>query len=152
MLVFKKVITSAEAEILRNIRNECKDFMTRSTSFITEEQQQAWFKTAHERYDLYIAYSVEHGAVVVDAGYGLIHKDGDVSLLSGGLLPQYRDKGLGSILFKHLIDNCDKKKTIQLEVLNTNTRAYKVYEKLGFKVISTNSKVTFMEYQYDSSI
>ena len=68
MLVFKKVITSAEAEILRNIRNECKDFMTRSTSFITEEQQQAWFKTAHERYDLYIAYSVEHGAVVVDAG------------------------------------------------------------------------------------
>jgi len=46
MLVFKRVTTPAEAEILRTIRNECKDYMTRSTEYITPEQQAEWFKTA----------------------------------------------------------------------------------------------------------
>jgi hypothetical protein len=38
--VYKKVETELDAEILRQHRNVCKDFMTRSTSYITEQQQQ----------------------------------------------------------------------------------------------------------------
>lgn len=151
-LVFKRVTTTAEAEILRNIRNKCRSFMTRNTDEISAEQQQEWFKTAYKRYELYIAYAIEHGSVVVDAGYGLIHLNENEYLLSGGLMPDYRDRGLGLYLFKFLIDNCNKQLPVRLEVLKSNTRAFKTYERLNFTVIGENEHLYFMEYRYDSVI
>jgi ribosomal protein S18 acetylase RimI-like enzyme len=152
MLVFKRVTTPAEAEILRTIRNECKDFMTRSTDYITPEQQAEWFKTSFKKYELYIAYAIEHGVVAVNAGFGVIHLEHDQYLLTGGLTSDYRDKGLGTPLFKFLIDNCNKQLPIRLEVLKNNTRAFKTYEKLGFVTISENERIFTMEYKYDSVI
>lgn len=151
-LVFKRVTTASEAEILRGIRNQCRDFMTRSTEEISEQQQQQWFQTAYKKYELYIAYAIEHGAVIIDAGYGLIHLNDDEYLLSGGLVPEYRDRGLGSNLFKFLVDNCNKQLPIRLEVLKTNTRAFRTYERLNFAVIGETDRIFIMEYQYDSVI
>ena len=151
-IVFKRVTTPAEAEILRTIRNKCREYMTRSTDYITPEQQEAWFKTAFRKYDLYIAYAIEHGVCIVDAGFGVVHKNEDEFLLTGGLVPEYRDKGLGKIIFKFLVDQCHKSLPIRLEVLKTNTRAFKTYEGLNFKVTGENEKLIFMEYQYDSVI
>ena len=151
-IVFKRVTTPAEAEILRTIRNKCREYMTRSTDFITPEQQEVWFKTAFRKYDLYIAYAIEHGVCIVDAGFGVVHKNEDEFLLTGGLVPEYRDKGLGKIIFKFLVDQCHKSLHIRLEVLKTNTRAYKTYESLNFKVTGENDNLYFMEYQYDSVI
>ena len=152
MLVFKRVTTEAEAEILRTIRNKCASFMTRSTEEISPEQQKAWFKTAFKKYELYIAYYVEYGAVVVDAGFGVIHLEPEQYLLTGGLVPEYRDKGLGKHLFKFLVDNCNKQLPIRLEVLKSNIRAFKVYESLGFQVDGETDKIYTMEYKYDSGI
>lgn len=152
MLVFKRVTTSAEAENLRLIRNQCKDYMTRSTSFITPEQQEEWFKTAFKKYELYIAYYIEHGSIAVDAGFGVIHLEDNEYLLTGGLVPEYRDKGLGTPLFKFLVDNCNKQQPIRLEVLKTNTRALKTYEKLGFIQTGEFDLIYTMEYNYDSVI
>ena len=81
--VYKKVETELDAEILRQHRNVCKDFMTRSTSYITEQQQQEWFRHAHTKYDLFLAYEISHGAIINDIGYGLIHKNEDAYLLTG---------------------------------------------------------------------
>ena len=151
-IVFKRVTTPAEAEILRTIRNKCREYMTRSTDYITPEQQEVWFKTAFRKYDLYIAYAIEHGVCIVDAGFGVVHKNEDEFLLTGGLVPEYRDKGLGKVIFKFLVDQCHKSLPIRLEVLKTNTRAFKTYEGLNFKVTGENEKLIFMEYQYDSVI
>lgn len=151
-LVFKRVTTTSEAEMLRVIRNQCKDFMTRSTDYITPEQQQEWFKTAYKKYELYIVYAVEYGAVIIDAGFGVIHLNDNEYLLTGGLVPEYRDKGLGSTLFKFLVDNCNKQQPIRLEVLKSNTRAFKTYEKLGFTITGEDDRLYFMEYRYDSVI
>ena len=151
-IVFKRVTTPAEAEILRTIRNKCREYMTRSTDYITPEQQEEWFKTAFRKYDLYIAYAIEHGVCIVDAGFGVVHKNEDEFLLTGGLVSEYRDKGLGKVIFKFLVDQCHKSLPIRLEVLKTNTRAYKTYEGLNFKVTGENEKLIFMEYQYDSVI
>ena len=151
-IVFKRVTTPAEAEILRTIRNKCREYMTRSTDYITPEQQEVWFKTAFRKYDLYIAYAIEHGVCIVDAGFGVVHKNEDEFLLTGGLVPEYRDKGLGKVIFKFLVDQCHKSLPIRLEVLKTNTRAYKTYEGLNFKVTDENDNLYFMEYQYDSVI
>lgn len=151
-LVFKRVTTTNSAESLRVIRNQCKDYMTRHTGYITPEQQQEWFKTAFKKYELYIAYAVEHGSIIVDAGYGVIHLSEDEYLLTGGLMPDYRDKGLGQPLFKFLIDNCNKQLPIRLEVLKNNLRALKTYDKLGFIVIGEEDRIYKMEYKYDSVI
>ena len=151
-IVFKRVTTPAEAEILRTIRNKCREYMTRSTDYITPEQQEVWFKTAFRKYDLYIAYAIEHGVCIVDAGFGVVHKNEEEFLLTGGLVPEYRDKGLGKVIFKFLVDQCHKSLPIRLEVLKTNTRAFKTYEGLNFKVTGENEKLIFMEYQYDSVI
>ena len=151
-IVFKRVTTPAEAEILRTIRNKCREYMTRSTDFITPEQQEEWFKTAFRKYDLYIAYAIEHGVCIVDAGFGVVHKNEEEFLLTGGLVPEYRDKGMGKLVFKFLVDQCHKSLPIRLEVLKTNTRAYKTYEGLNFKVTDENDNLYFMEYQYDSVI
>jgi ribosomal protein S18 acetylase RimI-like enzyme len=151
-IVFKKVTTDVEAEMLRRIRNECRLFMTRSIDFITPEQQLEWFKTASEKYDLYLAYQITHGAIIINVGYGLIHKNDDASLLTGGLLPSYRGLGIGQVLFKFLTDNCSKSKPVRLEVLKTNTKAFIVYIKLGFEVIGETDRLYFMEHKYDSPI
>ena len=151
-IVFKRVTTPAEAEILRTIRNKCREYMTRSTDYSTPEQQEEWFKTAFRKYDLYIAYAIEHGVCIVDAGFGVVHKNEDEFLLTGGLVPEYRDKGLGKVIFKFLVDQCHKSLPIRLEVLKTNTRAYKTYEGLNFRVTGENDNLYFMEYQYDSVI
>jgi ribosomal protein S18 acetylase RimI-like enzyme len=151
-LVFKRVTTSNEAEMLRVIRNQCKDYMTRNTSVITPEEQLEWFKTAYKKYELYIAYAVEYGACIVDAGYGLIHLNEKEYMLTGGLVPGYRDKGLGTILFKFLVDNCNKQIPIRLEVLKDNLRALKTYEKLNFTTTGETDKIFIMEYKYDSCI
>lgn len=151
-LVFKRVTTKAEAEILRTIRNDCREFMTRSTDYISAEAQEEWFKTAHKKYEMYIVYSVEYGAVAVNAGFGLIHRNENDFMLTGGLLVDYRDKGLGKSLFKFLVDQCHKSLPIRLEVLKTNIRAYKTYEALNFINIGETDKIFIMEYRYDSSI
>ena len=151
-IVFKRVTTPAEAENLRVIRNQCREYMTRSTDFITPAQQEEWFKTAFRKYDLYIAYAIEHGVCIVDAGFGVVHKNENEFLLTGGLVPEYRDKGLGKLIFKFLVDQCHKSLPIRLEVLKTNTRAIKTYEGLDFKVTGVSDKLYLMEYQYDSVI
>ena len=151
-IVFKRVTTPAEAENLRVVRNQCREYMTRSTDFITPEQQQEWFKTAFRKYDLYIAYAIEHGVCIVDAGFGVVHKNEDEFLLTGGLVPEYRDKGMGKLVFKFLVDQCHKSLPIRLEVLKTNTRAYKTYEGLNFSITGENDNLYFMEYKYDSVI
>lgn len=151
-LVFKRVTTLSEAEILRKIRNECRSYMTRNTEYITEEQQKEWFKNAHKKYELYLVYAIEHGVIVIDAGYGVIHLNENEYLLTGGLLSDYRNKGLGKQIFQHLIDNCNKQIPIRLEVLKTNTRALKTYESLNFIVIGETENIYYMEYKYDSVI
>jgi ribosomal protein S18 acetylase RimI-like enzyme len=149
---FKRVTTPAEAENLRVIRNKCREYMTRSTDYITPEQQEEWFKTAFRKYDLYIAYAIEHGVCLVDAGFGVVHKNEDEFLLTGGLLPEYRDMGLGKVIFKFLIDQCHKSLPIRLEVLKDNTRALKTYQALNFTITNENEKIYFMEYKYDSVV
>lgn len=152
-LFFKRVETDEEAELLRLIRNQCREYMTRNTEIITQEQQKAWFKTAYDKYDLFLVYAIEYGASVTFAGYGVIHKNLSESLVTGGLLPEYRNRGLGHDLFKFLTDTSVKRKLpVKLEVLKSNQRAFKVYEKLGYTVYDETDKIFKMEYNYDSVI
>lgn len=152
-LFYKKVHHEEEAELLRQIRNQCREYMTRNTDVITREAQREWFRTAHDRYDLYLVYAIEYGAVVTYAGYGVIHKNIDESLVTGGFLPEYRNQGLGYDLFKFLTDTAvERRLPVRLEVLKSNVRAFKVYEKLDYVIYQETDKIYKMEYKNDSVI
>lgn len=147
--IFTEVVKLSDAQILREIRNECKDFMTRSTEYITEEQQANWFNGLdRNNIKLYLMYNSYHGAVFDVLGFGYCKRDGDETYLTGGLKADCRGAGYGRVLFTHLLNQAKTFGTrITLEVLNTNTRAENLYKSLGFVEISKNDKVTKMEYR-----
>jgi len=54
------------------------------------------------------------------------------------VLPEYRSKGYGKALFKFVLDKFENNKSIkkfQLGVIETQTRAYKMYLSFGFKKV-----------------
>ncbi|MFX0208486.1 MAG: GNAT family N-acetyltransferase, partial [Candidatus Hodarchaeota archaeon] len=51
--------------------------------------------------------------------------------------PEYQNKGIGSKLIRDLIKRgSQEKKTIELQVFKVNQRAFKLYKKLGFKLVA----------------
>jgi ribosomal protein S18 acetylase RimI-like enzyme len=151
-VVLKKVEDLKDAMILRNIRNDCRLFMTRDTSYITEKQQEIWFNNKPIDTIVYLLYLVELGVIINPIGYGLVRVDNNEYLISGGLSENYRGRGYGDILFSLLVNNINNKFPIKLELLKTNTRAFSVYNKLGFRVISDDGNIITMLYHYDSGI
>lgn len=152
-VILKKVDSDSDVESLRNIRNQCRSFMTRNSKEISKEEQVKWFGQLSDDVLVYLLHVVEYGVVAYPIGYGLLRKDDDCILISGGLVESERGKGFGSCLFSYLIENAKKfKLPIKLEVLKNNIRAFAIYSKLGFRVISDDGKVITMEYHYDSSI
>jgi ribosomal protein S18 acetylase RimI-like enzyme len=144
-IYFLEVGTISHALIVRKIRNECKDYMTRSSEYITEEQQVKWFNDLdRDTIKLYLMWSSIHGAL----GFGYCKNDDNETYLTGGLKENHRGKGYGRMLFSHLLEQAKTfNMPVTLEVLNTNTKAENLYKSLGFVEISRNDKVAKMEYR-----
>lgn len=153
-LVLNPIKTQDEVFLLRNIRNECREFMTRDTTYITVEQQQKWYEKNknNKSIKLYLLHLVELGVITSPIGYGLIREEDGYYLISGGLIKTCRGFGYGSILFDYLIKNTDTNFPIKLEVLKSNIKAFSIYNKLGFRVVNDDGKIITMEYYYDSVI
>ncbi|HOO68328.1 MAG TPA: GNAT family N-acetyltransferase [Bacilli bacterium] len=87
-------------------------------------------------------------------GYGLLRPDGKKMLYihSVGLLKEYQNKGLGSMLMKYIVDYGKNNGFSESFVITNkgNLRACKVYEKVGFKNDIENEIVYVLEY--DKSI
>ena len=73
---------------------------------------------------------------------------------------EYRNQGFGTILVRHILSQAQKEgiEAIHLDVIDKNTVADKLYEKLGFKYISTenifyevvgNREFRMYEYTFD---
>lgn len=148
ILLFKKVLTLDQAEMMRQIRNECRKFMTRNQNKISKSQQKIWFNKSLDHYETYLVGSVEESVVCVEVGYGLIKFDNNCFYLTGALIPSYRGKGHGNDIFTFLIKRCKEingKNKILLEVLKDNEAAIKLYNKIGFIEIDGNEKISVME-------
>jgi ribosomal protein S18 acetylase RimI-like enzyme len=129
-----------DAERMREIRNSCRQFMTRNTLEISVDEQKIWFLTLeNETRPFLLAVDVEGQPKV---GYGLIRMIDGCYWISGGLLPEWRGKGLGKRLFAELarIVNIVEKRTCWLEVRASNMIAQRVYQSLGFEFVSINTE------------
>lgn len=73
----------------------------------------------------------------------------DESIYVGGLqiLPEYQKLGIGSAIFKELMDESDRTgKPILTEIHHVNTININWKMKLGFKVVANNDKQVTMRY------
>jgi ribosomal protein S18 acetylase RimI-like enzyme len=153
-LLLKLVRNNDEVETLRVIRNTCRNFMTRQTYEISADLQQVWWQRLDKSVNFpYLFFKLQHGVIVDPIGYGYVRFENGEVLLTGGLIPEERGQGYGKTLFGLMINSSMRYNApIKLEVLNTNTNAFEMYKSLGFEVISSDDKITKMEYFYDSVI
>lgn len=118
-----------EVETLRQIRNDCRQCMTRYQDEITRSQQTAWWNSLDRRKTR--PFLLKQGYEPI--GYGLIRRDEKDRLwLTGALKEEYRGNGYGRFLFQSLVDLCEGE--CWLEVWQDNVPALRLYESLGFEV------------------
>jgi len=147
VVVLKEVSTPEEVEQLRVIRNECRTFMTRNNSYITESEQQNWFKNKSLDITVFLLYNILDGVVSFPIGYALIKKEETCYSISGGITENYRDKGIGERLFNCILEKIPKNSVVELEVLKSNIRARMVYTKIGFTPISDDDRIITMRLE-----
>jgi ribosomal protein S18 acetylase RimI-like enzyme len=121
--------------------------MTHHTDVISKTQQLDWFLNLDTKKIQPFLFLKEKEVV----GYGLINYKDQYPWITGGLLPEYRGQGMGKLLFITLITLCRelKEKVVMLDVLNTNTAALALYNKLGFNAVETNDTTTTMRLVLD---
>lgn len=64
---------------------------------------------------------------------------GEIDILNFGVLPDFQKKGVGSLLWKHLLRAASENfaESIWLEVRESNVNARRFYEKRGFTAVQT---------------
>lgn len=144
---FEEVTEMNQAQEMRVIRNEVASFMTHNIDLIDHRSQALWFSRSYRparKKGLMKAYLVKEGENYI--GYGLIQTKDNRKWLTGGLIESARGKGYGQKLFEFLRDEVGK--PVYLDVRNTNTHAYELYKKIGFKDIVEESDdfLTVMVY------
>lgn len=123
------VTTDWEAEVVRVIRNSGRQWMTRDTSEITYDQQQAWWKNAcHDpSFDLWL-FSVS----ATDIGYGMVRLENDKEWCSLAVLPRYQGNGYGTEIYRYLA--LSTAQDVWAEILADNTPSIKACLNAGFQV------------------
>ncbi len=143
MLTLTPITSLKDAMKARQIRNVCREYMTRNTNKISIIQQLKWW-SAYQHQSSQQCYLLRDKGKPI--GNGLVIEDDGKSWLSGGLLPETRGKGYGSRLFQFLIDDV-KTKPIFLEVRKSNEAAHILYQKLGFKKVSEKDGIITMRWK-----
>lgn len=152
--MFHEVEDINEAQIMRLIRNECREYMTKSSEIISKEDQKKWFSELdRDNIKMYIMYESHLGVAFTPIGFGYCKHVDDETYLTGGLLDFVRGKGYGRLLFQHLLDKAKTFNTrITLEVLQTNDVALKLYTSIGFVPYGMDDRVIRMEYKDDTAV
>lgn len=129
-LEIRPVTTFGEAQIMRSIRNECRDYMTNDTSHISFFRQARWWRKVKDDPNWWLYLLWYNGSPI---GYGIVRVKAGVHWLSGGIIEQSRGHGFGRKLFGDMTDIVTRGSTAYLEVLRSNTRARRLYESLGYR-------------------
>lgn len=111
---------------------------------VTFKEEKQWLRTQIQAQrkgeQLYLKALVD-GHLVGDcfAKPGFGRNRGNVNL-GIAVMKDWRGKGIGHVLLEELIERSEKKwhpHNIYLHVISANTRARKLYESLGFRIVAT---------------
>jgi RimJ/RimL family protein N-acetyltransferase len=131
-LTIEIVTTPEQAEELRRLRNECRQFMTRDTAEITAEQQREFLAGPLADGTAW-AYLLRPARGSDAVAYGLLRDDGDHLWLSCGVTGTARGRGLGTLIVQ-FVTAAAGRGPVRLEVWQGNEAARRVYEKAGYAV------------------
>jgi ribosomal protein S18 acetylase RimI-like enzyme len=90
--------------------------------------QQQWYATAYPRAEQQIVLldGAPIGRMIIDTG------ENATTLVDISLLPAHRNRGIGGVLLRGLLERCGAARTkVKLQVLKKNPAA-RLYERLGF--------------------
>jgi len=79
--------------------------------------------------------------------------DGSTYLARLELLPEFQSRGIGTQLVRWLVEQAhsDGMSSVQLDVLRANYRARRLYERLGFEIVSSNAEKHHMQLGVDTA-
>lgn len=129
-----------DAQAMRRVRNECREFMTSNTSEIGKFEQFTWWLRVGRSRDwrIYLLWNNDQ-----PVGYGILRRKGCQWWVTGGLVESSRGIGLGRFLFSELLRLADSP-TAYLEVRISNTKALNLYRSLGFRFINSKDEDTLV--------
>lgn len=131
----REATTLADAEALRQIRNTCAAYMTGHPQAIGADEQRAWWDT-YQRHTMHIwLYDAPCGPV----GFGLIRPVGGLWWATLGLLPEWRGRGHGTAIYRHLRERCPA--DLHIDVLLGNAASARAAERAGFRLEDWNGSV-----------
>ena len=129
VLTPREAVTAWDAERLRQIRNSCRDYMTGHPAEITPAEQAAWWASEERRAWRIWLFEDAWGTPV---GFGLIRPVGGRWWATLGLLPEWRGRGHGTAIYRHLIAQCPG--DLHIDVLLTNVASARAAERAGFRL------------------
>lgn len=131
------VETLDQALDMARVRNSGREYMTHDQHEISPAEQASWFEKHY--LPLNVA-GYTHGFVGYEEStpiaYGLVNLLDEDYWLTGVIDPDYRGNGYGEYLFRHLSEfTLGMSPRVMLDVLASNDRAQRLYEKLGYKAL-----------------
>jgi ribosomal protein S18 acetylase RimI-like enzyme len=138
MKIELREIKTADFDFLWRLHNAAlKDYVTQTWGWDENWQRENFIKT----------FGLREGKIIVlngdDAGYlWIIEKEKEILLASIRLFPEYQNFGIGSMIFKNLLEKT--KKPVRLQVLKVNP-AQNLYARLGFQAIGETATHFIME-------
>ncbi len=111
---------------------------------VTLNEEKQWLRTQLQAQrkgeQLYLKALVD-GHLVGDCfakpGFGKNHGNADLGI---AIMKEWQGKGIGRVLLTEIIERSEKKwhpHNIYLHVVSENTRARRLYESLGFRIVAT---------------
>lgn len=141
-LIHVFMITLQEAQLVRELRNQVRSYMTRNNEFITPEQQEKWFHSfRNDFYNQHMhLYYNKYGCFV---GYCYLKRDLN-GLIWGSLAvkPEFQGKGIGTYIYKDMISSY---KNVYIEIFADNAESLSAAQRAGFKTLSVGDKIVVMK-------
>ncbi len=93
------------------------------------------------------SHGVRIGRIIIN------RTDNELRLVDISLLPEFRNAGTGTALISSLIDEArEQNAKILLTVASDNTRAFRLYKRLGFRETGTDEFYISMEWQREETL
>ena len=129
-----------DALALLRIRNACAAWMTGDPRQLSAADQRRWWGSAARRRSAIWLFRDAGGAA---AGFGLLRMRAGRWEATLGLLPEWRGRGHGVAIYRHLIAHCPG--DLYIDVLLENTRSAEAAKRAGFVVCDwTGALVTLV--------
>lgn len=145
-MTFNPLNSINDALVVRDIRNQCRTYLTNYTGYIGILRQIYWYFTYYRRaaregtYRVFLTRNSKNQPV----GFGALLRHDQELLVTECVKEKYRGKGYGQAILKKLINIGKREKLVLVaEIRNTNKASIALHEKNKFKLKSIKSKPGF---------